>query len=170
MRVSNSYSYDAQEITVTWGHELRCNLNWMQCACCWHQIHDPHWWLSVSNWVGLIYGWMSVGDELLLRFSKLHECLPVCLTLRWHKTLCSFTFISESVELALQLHHCLLYVGKNMYSSTKYDVQTLNPIIILCMLLPYIIRESVDSLCRDGADVQYMQYLRKSRIISPQER
>ena len=32
------------------------------------------------------------------------------------------------------------------------------------------IRESVDSLCRDGADAQYMQYLRKSRIISPQIR
>ena len=32
----------------------------------------------------------------------------------------------------------------------------------------YFIRESVDSLCRDGADAQYMQYLRKSRIISPQ--
>ena len=32
------------------------------------------------------------------------------------------------------------------------------------------IRESVDSLCRDGANVQYMQYLRKSRIISPQIR
>ena len=32
------------------------------------------------------------------------------------------------------------------------------------------IRESVDSLCRDGADAQYMQYLRKSRITSPQIR
>ena len=31
-----------------------------------------------------------------------------------------------------------------------------------------IIRESVDSLCRDGADVQYMQYLSKSRITSTQ--
>ena len=31
-----------------------------------------------------------------------------------------------------------------------------------------IIRESVDSLCRDGADTQYMQYLSKSRITSPQ--
>ena len=32
------------------------------------------------------------------------------------------------------------------------------------------IRESVDSLCRDGADAQYMQYLSKSRIISLQTR
>ena len=32
------------------------------------------------------------------------------------------------------------------------------------------IRGSVDSPCRDGADVQYMQYLSKSRITSPQTR
>ena len=32
------------------------------------------------------------------------------------------------------------------------------------------IRESVDSLCRDGADAQYMQYLSKSRITSRQTR
>ena len=32
------------------------------------------------------------------------------------------------------------------------------------------IRESVDSLCRDGADAQYMQYLSKSRITSTQIR
>ena len=30
------------------------------------------------------------------------------------------------------------------------------------------IRESVDSLCRDGTDAQYMQYLSKYRITSPQ--
>ena len=32
------------------------------------------------------------------------------------------------------------------------------------------IRESVDSLCRIGADTQYMQYLSKNRITSPQIR
>ena len=36
--------------------------------------------------------------------------------------------------------------------------------------LGLVIRESVDSLCRDGADAQYMQYLSKSRITSPQTR
>ena len=35
---------------------------------------------------------------------------------------------------------------------------------------PRNIRESVDSLCRDGADAQYIQYLSKSRITSPQTR
>ena len=33
-----------------------------------------------------------------------------------------------------------------------------------------VIRESVDFPCRDVADVQYMQYLRKGRITSPQTR
>ena len=36
--------------------------------------------------------------------------------------------------------------------------------------LSFIIRESVDSLCRDGANAQYMQYLSKSRITSLQIR
>ena len=36
--------------------------------------------------------------------------------------------------------------------------------------IPTGIRESVDSLCRDGANAQYMQYLSKSRITSPQTR
>ena len=31
-----------------------------------------------------------------------------------------------------------------------------------------LVRESVDSLCREGTDTQYMQYLSKSRITSPQ--
>ena len=31
-----------------------------------------------------------------------------------------------------------------------------------------LIRESIDSLCRDGTDAQYMQYLSTSRITSPQ--
>ena len=35
-------------------------------------------------------------------------------------------------------------------------------------VLHVCIRESVDSLCRDGADAQYMQYLSKSRITSTQ--
>ena len=32
------------------------------------------------------------------------------------------------------------------------------------------IRESVDSVCKDGTDAQYMQYLNKNRITSPQTR
>ena len=32
------------------------------------------------------------------------------------------------------------------------------------------IRQSVESLCRDGANAQYMHYLSKSRITLPQTR
>ena len=35
---------------------------------------------------------------------------------------------------------------------------------LICHIIYIYIRELVDSLCRDGADVQYMQYLSKSRI------
>ena len=41
-------------------------------------------------------------------------------------------------------------------------------IFVMYTTFPWFIRESVDSLCRDGANAQYMQYLSKSRITSPQ--
>ena len=56
--------------------------------------------------------------------------------------------------------------GKHTLSNTiknflyKYKIETQSACI----------RESVDSLCRDGADAQYMQYISKSRITSPQIR
>ena len=37
-------------------------------------------------------------------------------------------------------------------------------LLVSSMLSVDLIRESVDSRCRDGADAQYMQYLSKSRI------
>ena len=51
----------------------------------------------------------------------------------------------------------------------SYVLSCVVDVMIDCSLL-CIIRESVDSLCRDGADAQYiaMQYWSKSRIISPQ--
>ena len=54
------------------------------------------------------------------------------------------------------------YGGECIYQEGMVQIYML---IFLC------IRESVDSLCRDGADAQYIkQYLRKSRITSPQIR
>ena len=47
---------------------------------------------------------------------------------------------------------------------------TVNQLVKMFNFLIDNIRESVDSLCRDGADAQYMQYLSKSRITSPQTR
>ena len=54
------------------------------------------------------------------------------------------------------LKHNCIYIYKKMCSRSRIDLS--------------FIRESVDSLCRDGADAQYMQYLSKSLIISPQTR
>ena len=51
----------------------------------------------------------------------------------------------------------------------SYKPATVQPIDLSVYRWPVgsYIRESVDSLCRDGADAQYMQYLSKSRITSP---
>ena len=59
-----------------------------------------------------------------------------------------------------QLHWCLLHLlvkshYSSMYCNIKYSLYQ---------------RVGIDSLCRDGANVQYMQYLSKSRITSPQTR
>ena len=43
-------------------------------------------------------------------------------------------------------------------------------VVCTCNLHCCYIRESVDSLCRDGANMQYIQYLSKSRMTSPQTR
>ena len=64
---------------------------------------------------------------------------------------------------------CTLYVrGSYQYSWQVHVVQPLSH--RSARELNRLIRESVDSLCRDGADAQYMQYLSKSRITSPQTR
>ena len=58
--------------------------------------------------------------------------------------------------------------GNNPTEGSSYCVQI--PETYLKFNNPWSIRESVDSLCRDGADAQYMQYLSKSRLTSPQTR
>ena len=75
----------------------------------------------------------------------------------------------ESTELLLKLFvplkvsTVLLYVKIAPPESTELLLKLFVPLKVL-------IRESVDSLCRDGADAQYMQYLSKSRTTSPQTR
>ena len=41
-------------------------------------------------------------------------------------------------------------------------------VVVVLVFFALVLRELVDSLCRNGADAQYMQYLNKSRITSPQ--
>ena len=72
--------------------------------------------------------------------------------------------------------HNIPYSRQRNVSIAIYIALFLNPVAMnaICLnrslLFATNIRESVDSLCRDGADAQYMQYLRKSRITSPQIR
>ena len=55
-----------------------------------------------------------------------------------------------------------MYMYVYMYIECIYVC--MNVCMYVCM---YMYQRVGDSLCRDGADAQYMQYLRKSRITSP---
>ena len=64
-----------------------------------------------------------------------------------------------------------MYVHVCMYIYVCYVCNVCMYAVHVCMCVCYVfIRESVDSLCRDGADAQYMQYLSKSHTTSPQTR
>ena len=69
-----------------------------------------------------------------------------------------------------ELGHCQLPQQVVRFCLVMVPYSNIQTIIKGHQTCTQIIRESVDSLCRDGADAQYMQYLRKSRIISPQIR
>ena len=47
-------------------------------------------------------------------------------------------------------------------TSLQLSVRTMIVKVLNCIPRFHIVRESVDSLCRDGADAQYMQYLTKA--------
>ena len=66
-------------------------------------------------------------------------------------------------------------VSQVLYIASELSVQSVNleyvcNSVYMCTQLIHtmslVIRESVDSLCRDGANAQYMQYLSKSHITS----
>ena len=48
--------------------------------------------------------------------------------------------------------------------STGVQLATSAEVLFEHLVYVWYIRESVDSLCRDGADAQYMQYLRLSGL------
>ena len=79
---------------------------------------------------------------------------------------------TNALHVWIQFHGALR--GRNAHI-TVYDVTTWSWVNLVHPLYVGMaptrnIRESVDSLCRDGADAQYMQYLSKSRITLPQTR
>ena len=66
---------------------------------------------------------------------------------------------------------CFALYHLTLITSTRAQL-SFRAVVAMNNVIPakWRIRESVDSLCRDGADAQYMQYLSKSRITSPQTR
>ena len=80
-----------------------------------------------------------------------------------------YKFRFEFLELSDWFEYGLKAVGSQARQRCNPVVCRLKTIVEGTCLL-YKIRESVDSLCRDGADAQYMQYLSKSRVTSPQTR
>ena len=68
----------------------------------------------------------------------------------------------------IPLHYLKMNIISTLHTKARHKLKAESGTVQLNTIL--LIRESVDSLCRDGADAQYMQYLRKSRIISPQIR
>ena len=84
-------------------------------------------------------------------------------------------------HLRLSVNFCSLHCAK-LFLSSYYTIQQTTDkhtytgywcvqwVLVCTLNFRVSIRESVDSLCRDGADAQYMQYLSKSHITSPQIR
>ena len=81
-------------------------------------------------------------------------------TLRFAKSVLSLTEEGEDCSVAFFTAWCLVHVHMSCGGSVGWGL-SINTVYML-------IRESVDSLCRDGADVQYMQHLSKSHITSQQ--
>ena len=81
----------------------------------------------------------------------------------YHKFVYNRFMWGECVCVSVLLcHHVYIYTRKGCISNFQ--------IIELYNFRRYIIRESVDSLCRDGADAQYHAILKQKHITSPQTR
>ena len=76
-----------------------------------------------------------------------------------NKIVVDLFFERQSQQKYITMSLCIL--------SSAHDVFSAHP-----LFQPKVgyLSESVDSLCRDGADTHYLQYLRKSHITLPQIR
>ena len=101
------------------------------------------------------------GKGLAARQLKMHWQALSCNTLAYNCFLAHFAYHVGVVENELvqietiEITICFLNLEKQFY---YYSIKP----------WPMTYGISVDSLCRNGANAQYMQYLRKSRITSPQ--
>ena len=74
---------------------------------------------------------------------------------------CSVTVMYLS---QISLNSIFVHVGMTRKDGRALSHECSHPRRKFFLFLFLFIRESVDSLCRDGADAQYMQYLSKSCI------
>ena len=107
----------------------------------------------------------------LRKLSPLYSCSHK--PLLWYCLFCNAFFVSEKTLYCMEgCLGCLGFqaVDTPLFPRWRPRVTCLHSLAGCFPILSVWIRESVDSLCRDGADVQYMQYLSKSCITSPQTR
>ena len=98
----------------------------------------------------------------------------------WPRVICHDNFMNSSQPRLTSKkvfcndeHNYEYFISCNLMdrlpmSSTSRNVSHLVKYLWMSHNIQLFIRESVDSLWKDGADPQYMQYLNKSRITSPQ--
>ena len=71
-------------------------------------------------------------------------------------------------ETAGSMNQGYISTTEIVFTESEVYIVTTGSVLLIRECMSTYIRESVDSLCRDGANAQYMQYLSKSRITSPQ--
>ena len=135
----------------------RCVTEAFSTTCAVHIEDCGDWWLSklsgrappvqarecpgIDSWWLLAFSLSPIFSSSKFLYFQHEE--GVLLIHWWQAILCLYPAISNNVRD---------YFGENCRIFQRHEY----------------IRESVDSLCRDGADAQYMQYLRKSCITSTQ--
>ena len=109
---------------------------------------SQHWLVSTLQYTPI--------NTSTLQYTIVYSCLLL------------YTIVYSSILQCTTIYSSILQCT-TIYSSIL-QCTTIYSSILQCTTIYSSIRESVDSLCRDGADAQYMQYLSKSRITSPQTR
>ena len=160
--------------------------NWIQqrITTFYTQIHTGQMYIHVEHWGA------SVSKQYLQCLAKgLSAKYQVIAHRRWHVAkqdtapiinyycLWDYLHYLQRVAKVWQVKHIVLvlcYWVKNILAKCEKFALAFCVCIACGIFRPVqtcgLIRELVDCLCRDGADTQYMQYLSKSRITSPQTR
>ena len=164
-------TYKFSMLTVH-NYDLALVLQLVQCKDIVYMLLTIHTFLDV--YVILHFGKVEIKSDF-------HWCVCVC-------TLFQSQVHGRKVKIhALRIRTCMWvlphYTQTKIFGSCQFDTRWVTGGHFNCQtssilsqtmhtythyFVHRVITESVDSPCRDGADAQYMQYLSKSRITSPQ--